>query len=175
MQKNLVWLASVILLLNSSSHKIYAKEHDPSRVGLYRAEADPRPAQMRVILQKYNSPMVGLEEKLIQTAEKYKLDWTLMAAIAGTESSFAKRMPQNCNNPYGWGIYGDNKICFKTLEDSIEGVASGLAKKYDISSIESIAQTYNKVTTESWISHTTFFMNKIKDAQAPVSSLPITL
>ena len=130
---------------------------------------------MRVVLTKYNSPMIGLEDVLIKTAEKYGLDWTLMAAIAGTESSFAKRMPHNCNNPYGWGIYGTNKICFESLEASIEGVASGLAKKYNISSIESIARTYNKVSTQGWISHTTFFMNKIKTAQVPVSSLPITL
>lgn len=119
--------------------------------------------------------MVGLEDMLIETAEKYNLDWTLMAAIAGTESSFAKRMPYQCNNPYGWGIYGSNKICFESLEDSIEGVASGLAKKYNISTLESIARTYNKVSTNDWIKHTRFFMNKIKTAQVPVSALPITL
>ena len=130
---------------------------------------------MRVILKKYNSPMIGLEEVLISTAEKYNLDWTLMAAIAGTESSFAKRMPANCVNPYGWGIYGNNKLCFKSLEDSIEGVASGLAKKYNISTLESIARTYNTVSTAGWISHTKFFMNKIKTAEIPVSSLPINL
>jgi hypothetical protein len=119
--------------------------------------------------------MVGLEDILIKTAEKYHLDWTLMAAIAGTESSFAKRMPADCINPYGWGIYGDNKLCFASLEESIEAVASGLAKKYNISSLESIARTYNTVSTDSWISHTKFFINKIKTAQVPLSSLPITL
>lgn len=163
MKKTLLWIASSILLLTSGTNKALA------------SEPDPRAAQMRVVLTKYNSPMVGLEDVLISTAEKYGLDWTLMAAIAGTESSFAKRMPANCNNPYGWGIYGDNKLCFKSLEDSIEGVASGLAKKYNISSIESIARTYNKVSTEGWIKHTKFFMRKIKTAEVPVSSLPITL
>lgn len=163
MNKTLIWIASAIFLLLSGTTKTIAFEHDS------------RATQMRVVLTKYNSPMIGLEDVLIKTAEKYGLDWTLMAAIAGTESSFGKRMPYQCNNPYGWGIYGDNKICFKTLEESIEGVASGLAKKYNISSIESIARTYNKVSTEGWITHTKFFMNKIKTAQIPVSSLPITL
>lgn len=163
MKKTLLWIASSILLLTSGTNTVFAAEHDS------------RAAQMRVVLTKYKSPMVGLEDVLIKTAEKYGLDWTLMAAIAGTESSFAKRMPYNCNNPYGWGIYGDNKICFNSLEDSIEGVASGLAKKYNISSIESIARTYNKVSTEGWIKHTKFFMHKIKTAEIPVSSLPITL
>ncbi len=163
MKKTLIWVVCAIFLFLSGTTSIKANEHDA------------RVAQMRVVLSKYNSPMIGLEDVLISTAEKYGLDWTLMAAIAGTESSFAKRMPYNCNNPYGWGIYGDNKLCFESLEASIEGVASGLAKKYNISSIESIARTYNKVSTDGWISHTKFFMNKIKTAQVPVSALPITL
>lgn len=163
MKKTLVWIASFLFIFLSGTNSIKANEH---------AE---RVAKMRVVLTKYNSPMIGLEDVLIRTAEKYNLDWTLMAAIAGTESSFAKRMPYNCNNPYGWGIYGDNKLCFESLEDSIEGVASGLAKKYNISSVDSIARTYNTVSTDGWIKHTKFFMNKIKTAEVPVSAIPITL
>ncbi len=163
MRKILVWIASFIFIFLSGTTSIKANEQDM------------RVAQMRVVLTKYNSPMIGLEKVLIATAEKYGVDWTLMAAIAGTESSFAKRMPANCNNPYGWGIYGDNKLCFESLEASIEGVASGLAKKYNISSIESIARTYNTVSTEGWISHTKFFMKKIQTAEIPVSALPIIL
>ena len=163
MKKYFSLIICTIFLLLSSTNKVEATEHDH------------RVAQMHVVLTKYKSPLMGLENVLINTAEKYGLDWTLMAAIAGTESSFAKRMPANCNNPYGWGIYGDHKICFKTLEESIEGVASGLAKKYNISTLESIARTYNKVSTLGWIDHTKYFMNLIKTAEVPVSTLPITL
>ncbi len=163
MWKNLVTLVCGVLLFISG-------------VDVARASgSDARALQMRVVLSKYNSPMVGLENVLISTAEKYGLDWTLLAAIAGTESSFAKRMPYQCINPYGWGIYGSNKLCFESIEASIEGVASGLAKKYNISSLESIARTYNQVSTEAWTSHTRFFMNKIKTAEIPVHQLPITL
>lgn len=161
--KIIVWVIISALVLISGANQARATDFDS------------RAIQMRTVLEDYNSPMVGLEDTLIETAEKYNLDWTLMAAIAGTESSFAKRMPYQCNNPYGWGVYGDNKICFESLEASIEGVASGLAKKYNISSLETIAYTYNKVSTEGWIKHTRFFMNKIKTAEIPVSSLPITL
>jgi len=163
MRKIIVWALTIATLLFTGSTRVQASGYDP------------RILQMRVVLEKYNSPMVGLEDKLISTAEKHGLDWTLMAAIAGTESSFAKRMPYQCNNPYGWGVYGTNKICFESLEASIDGVATGLAKKYNISSLETIAYTYNKVSTESWINHTRFFMNKIKNAEIPVSSLPISL
>ncbi len=163
MWKPLVWAFVTLFLLFSSADNAQAIEHD------HRAE------QMKVIRAKYKSPMLGLEDVLIKTAEKYNLDWTLLAAISGTESSFGKRMPHECINPYGWGIYGSNKLCFKSFEAAIEGVASGLAKKYNISSLESIARTYNKVSTEGWINHTRFFMNKIKTAEIPVSSLPYTL
>lgn len=136
---------------------------------------DVRPLAMRVVLEKYNSPMVGYEAELIQIAEKYGLDWTLMAAIAGTESSFGKRMPANCINPYGWGIYGSNKLCFKSFPEAAEAVAKGLSTRYNTSSLESIGRTYNKVSTEGWINHTRSFMNKIKNASIPVAELPIEL
>ena len=155
MKQNLVWIASAILLLFSGATKVKAADHD-IRVG-----------QMRTVLESYHSPMVGHEQVLIDTAEKYHLDWTLMAAIAGTESSFGIHMPDKCVNPYGWGIYGDNKLCFKSFDDAIVGVAEGLATKYNISSVETIARTYNTVSTAGWISHTRYFMNRIKSAPIP--------
>lgn len=136
---------------------------------------DVRPLAMRAVFEKYNSPMLGYENELIAIAEKYNLDWTLLAAIAGTESSFGKRMPANCLNPYGWGVYGNNKLCFHSFPEAAEAVAKGLSTRYNTSSLESIGRTYNKVSTEGWINHTKFFMNRIKTAQISVASLPINL
>lgn len=136
---------------------------------------DVRPLAMRVVFEKYNSPMMGYEVELITIAEKYGLDWTLLAAIAGTESSFGKRMPADCLNPYGWGIYGSNKLCFKSFPEAAEAVAKGLSTRYNTSSLESIGRTYNKVSTDGWISHTRLFMDKIKNASIPVTELPIEL
>lgn len=136
---------------------------------------DDRVVKMNQVLTAYKSPMAGLEKELIATAEKYGLDWTLLAAIAGTESAFGRRMPHQCINPYGWGIYGSNRLCFESFEKAIEGVGKGLGTKYNTSSLESIARTYNKVSTDGWTRHTRFFMNKIKNASVPVQELPITL
>jgi hypothetical protein len=156
-----VIISLVIMLMSSKS--VLAFDHDM------------RPLAMRAVFEKYNSPMVGFESELIQIAEKYDLDWTLMAAIAGTESSFGKRMPANCINPYGWGIYGGNKLCFKSFPEAAEAVAKGLSTRYNTSSLESIGRTYNKVSTEGWINHTRSFMSKIKNASIPVADLPIEL
>lgn len=163
MKQVLLWVASLIFILFSGTNNVLA------------AEPDLRPAQMHAVLLKYNSPMVGLEDKLIAIAEQAGLDWTLLAAIAGTESSFGKRMPYQCINPYGWGIYGEHKLCFESFEAAITGVAQGLASKYNTTSLVTIARTYNTVSTEAWTAHTRFFMNKIKNAEIPVHSLPITL
>lgn len=141
----------------------------------YAAEPDFRVIRMHSVLVNYHSPMAGYEQKLIDTADQYHLDWTLLAAIAGTESSFGIHMPENCVNPYGWGIYGDNRLCFESYDAAIVGVAAGLAASYNLSSLTTIARTYNTVSTASWIAHTRYFMNRIKTAEIPVSSLPVTL
>ena len=162
MKKILIILILSLVLLTNASEAI-AVDHDV------------RPLAMRVVFEKYNSPMMGYEVELITIAEKYGLDWTLLAAIAGTESSFGKRMPTDCLNPYGWGIYGSNKLCFKSFPEAAEAVAKGLSTRYNTSSLESIGRTYNKVSTDGWISHTRLFMDKIKNASIPVAELPIEL
>lgn len=162
MKKILATLIICLLLLIDASEAL-AFDHDV------------RPLAMRAVLDKYNSPMIGHEVELIAIAEKYGLDWTILAAIAGTESSFGRRMPEGCLNPYGWGIYGSNRLCFKSFPEAAEAVAKGLSTRYNTSSLETIGRTYNKVSTDGWISHTKFFMNKIKNASIPVADLPIEL
>lgn len=163
MKQKFAWIAFAVLLFFSGTTKADAAEHTA------------RVAQMHTVLESYHSPLSGHEQALIETAEKYHLDWTILAAIAGTESSFGIHMPDKCINPYGWGIYGDNRLCFSSFDDSITGVAQGLASKYNLSSLESIARTYNTATTDGWIAHTRYFMTRIKDAPIPVSALPVTL
>lgn len=131
--------------------------------------------KLKQVLSDYNSPLLGLESVLIHTAQAYELDWTLLAAIAGNESAFARRMPWQCTNPFGWGIYGDNKLCFESLEQSILGVGEGIGTKYNTTSVETIAYTYNPSNTKKWLSATRFFMNKIKNQDIPVSELPLEL
>jgi len=137
--------------------------------------SDYRALQLRSYLEKVGSPMVGYETIMIKVAENHGLDWTLLAAIAGTESTFGKRMPHQCINPYGWGVYGQNKLCFTSFEDAIHKVGEGIGTKYNTSSLESIARKYNTVSTENWTSSTRFFMNKIKSQEISAKNLPIKL
>ena len=167
MTKRLIAVFSTLLLFVFSAATAHA------------ADSDFRVVRMHEVLESYHSPMVGHEAALIAAADRNGLDCTLMAAIAGTESTFGRFMPYSngelCINPYGWGVYGNNVMCFKSFEDAADQVAAGLARGYNTTSLETIARTYNTVSTDGWISHTRYFMNKIKTAEIPVSALPIAL
>lgn len=168
MVKRLIAVFSALLAFASFARPIVA------------ADSSFRALRMHQILEAYHSPMSGHEEALIASADKYHLDWTLLAAVAGTESSFGLHMPytragQPCINPYGWGVYGDNLMCFDSYEAAADQVAAGLAKGYNTTSLHTIARTYNTVSTDAWEAHTQYFIDRIKNAPIPVSVLPITL
>ena len=80
------------------------------------ATADERVAILENFLEGYNSPLAKYSEVFIATADKYELDWRLIPAITGVESTFGKRIPYNSFNAYGWanGVYK-----FTSWEESI--------------------------------------------------------
>lgn len=137
---------------------------------------DERIVKLGLVLEKYNSPMLGSEQALIGFAESNGLDWRILAAIAGVESSFGKRMPYQCTNPYGWGITGNgNRLCFEDFVAATKAVGEGLGNRYNTDSVLTIARTYNPGNYADWANKVTYFMNKISSQEIPVSRLPITL
>ena len=64
-------------------------------------DRDCRERILRKFLEKHNSPMVYYTNDFIYYADKYNIDWRLVPAIAGVESTFGKRMPANSYNAYG--------------------------------------------------------------------------
>jgi len=74
--------------------------------------------------QAHNMPLEGTGMKMVVEAEKNKLDWRLMPAIAVRESTGGKNACEYVlNNPFGWGSC---KIGFKSTEEAIETVALNL-------------------------------------------------
>ncbi len=74
--------------------------------------------------------MLDSAEALVMAAKKFKLDPLLLVSIAQCESNLGKKMPENCNNPFGWGIHSKGTLCFDTWEAGYQTVAEGLRKKY---------------------------------------------
>jgi len=88
---------------------------------------DPRVEKLRVFLGKYDSPLTPYAQNFIETADRYQLDWKLVPAISGVESSFGKQVPANSYNAYGWA---NGNYWFQSWEQSIEYVSSYLKEKY---------------------------------------------
>jgi hypothetical protein len=129
-----------------------------------QAEAkDPRAETLEKFLKKHNSPLVPYSKDFVYWADYYEIDWRLVPAITGVESTFGKRIPKNSYNAYGWNN-GDYK--FSSWPASIEHVSKTLREKYinkNADSIDKIARRYAP-PSKTWAGNVKFFMNKIDDA-----------
>lgn len=131
------------------------------------ASNDARPA----ILDKYfisqGAPLAGFGQQLVNAADKYELDWRLVAAIAMQESNGGKVMPPNSYNAWGWAIYtGQNSgWTFNGWEEAIEMVSRGMAvyrDKHGLVTPEEIMTRYSPDSLEkggSWARGVHYFMN----------------
>jgi hypothetical protein len=119
MGKNIVVILTLILIFLSQTQKIYAQEYaaGTSAVLLKPVEEKTTDSRVRILkayLEQYNSPLVTHAQDFVEIADKYNLDWKLVAAISGVESTFGQQIPYESFNGWGWGIYGDNMIRFKS-------------------------------------------------------------
>ncbi len=95
---------------------------------IVRKEA--RPLILQKYLEAHNSPLAKQAELLVKTADKYDLDWRLLPAIAGQESTFCRNIPKDSYNCWGWGIHTRGTLGFPGWEEAIETVAKGLKNEY---------------------------------------------
>ena len=123
--------------------------------------ADTRVDTLEKFLEKYNSPLAPYSEVFIDTADKYELDWRLIPAITGVESTFGKRIPSNSFNAYGWA---NGEYKFTSWEESIEIVGKALRTKYEDKGAVSINQIARRYAPPSstWAGKVKFFMRKIE-------------
>jgi len=121
---------------------------------------DIRPRQLEDFLNSYDSPMATYSSYLVQMADKYGIDWRLVPAISGIESTFGKNIPFGSYNAYGWN--GGNAR-FDSWEESIEEVSKKLKEKYYSRGLNTpfkIAPVYCP-PSKVWAGKVAFFMEKI--------------
>ena len=150
-------LADTHVVSESASLKTKSSNHSDK----YN-EYDERPLILKNFLNRYDSPIANYSQVLVSTADKYNIDWKLVTAIAGVESTFGKRIPAKSYNAYGWA---NGNYYFKSWEDSIEIVTKALREKY----YDRGANTVNKIApiyappSSTWAWKVNYFMNEIKD------------
>jgi hypothetical protein len=123
---------------------------------------DERPSILKNYLRSHKSPLAEYSENIINTADKYNINWKLVVAIAGVESTFGKRIPINSYNAYGWA---NGNFYFKSWEESIETVTKTLRLKYidrGYDTVEKIAPIYAPPSS-SWAWKVNYFINQIND------------
>jgi hypothetical protein len=66
------------------------------------ASEDRRGEKLAAFLSRQGSPMTSDAKNLVEIADRYDLDWRLLPAIAGLESTYGRVVPLGSYNPYGW-------------------------------------------------------------------------
>ncbi len=141
--------------------------------------SDNRVKVLQSYLRQYNSPLTEYSTSFIKYADQYNLDWRLVAAISGVESTFGQQIPYGSYNGWGWGIYGDNRIYFRSWDDGIKTVSEGLRTNYlnrwGAQDVYSIGRLY--AASPTWAYRVDYFMGKIQDfsLRNPQSTLSLAL
>lgn len=163
MKKYIACIILAIALFSGSVNVTLAQEAGGSAVLKSTASAsgyDYRVENLRNFLEKYNSPLSGYAADFVAYADMNGIDYRMVPAISGVESTFGKQIPYNSYNAYGWA---NGEYTFKSWPDSIATVSSTLKTKYidaGASTIAKIARRYAPPST-TWAGKVTYFIGKI--------------
>jgi hypothetical protein len=83
-----------------------------------------RAAKIDALLASYDSPLEGYGMKFVEEADENNIDWRLLVAIAGQESTFGRHACKKATNSFLG--YGSCKINFKSVDEAIERVSASL-------------------------------------------------
>lgn len=125
---------------------------------------DERIDTLRAYLTAHNSPLAQESNHFVAEADRLGLDWKLVPAIAGTESTFGKHVPAGSYNAWGWGIPTGARsgIAFTRWKQGITIVSEGLKERYidrGAVTIEQIGRIY--AASPRWAGNVRFFLAKI--------------
>lgn len=134
-------------------------------VGGEATALDARPELVRQYFEYWGSPLVPYAGLVVETADRYQLDYRLTTAIAQQESNLCKFIPPGTNNCWGWGIHSAGTLGFDSFEEGIEIVSKGLREEYlnkGYETVEEIMSKYTPLSNGSWAAGVTKFMAEIE-------------
>lgn len=160
-----------ILILTLGVGDAVAKTYEAGESAKLKTYADSSFSEYRVLilrefLGRYNSPLTPYAPEFVAAADEYGIDYRLVPAITGVESTFGKRIPSKSYNAYGWA---NGEYKFSSWENSIDHVSMTLRTQYidkGAPTIAKIARRYAPPST-TWAEKVEFFQKKI-------DSLPVS-
>lgn len=174
-----LFLLTALLLALSITPKTYAQDIAHSSATLAPKFAgsisrDDRVAALEKFLEKYNSPLKPYAGAYVKYADQYNVDWRLLPAISGVESTFGKFYIAGTYNAYGWG---SGIIYFKSWEDGIQTINKTLREKYmdhwGAQNVWEIAPIYAE--SKTWAPRVALFMGQISDEYISLTSEKLTI
>lgn len=160
MNKKLIAVSLLIPLIFQSQQASAKRSIEPaSQVEIKSLDGEAK--VLSNYLAKYNSPLQYHAQDFIDAAKQYELDWKMLPSIAGVESTFGKQIPGGYN-AWGWGVYGNQAIYFKSWKEGIFEVARGLRENYLDKGLND-PYAINRVYAASprWGSKVSFFMKDL--------------
>ncbi len=145
---------------------------------------DLRTAKLARYLAYKRSPFVHAAPTFVEEADRNNLDYRLLVAISGIESSFGQAHPYGSYNVWGWAA---GKIYFRSFEHGITVVSAALKENYidrGAVTIEQIGRIYCPPCTSKWPGAVRQFMAEIEavdvsdltlEPSEAEPSLPLTL
>ncbi len=132
----------------------------PKSKEVNESDFDYRVYTLRKFLTKHNSPLTPYSADFIAQADYYGIDYRMVPAITGVESTFGKHIPNNSYNAYGWA---NGKYSFSSWPNSIQVVSQTIKYKYidkGAVSISKIGKIYAPPST-TWGIKVQNFVSKI--------------
>lgn len=142
---------------------VYAEEKPAEQFENIEYTKVDREGTLKAYLEKHNSILAEHAETFVNVADKYGMDYRIMPAISGVESTFAKQYIPETHNPFGWG---SGYIYYTSFDEAIEALGKGLYNGYvskGRDTVEKIAPVYNPPHPDTWARNVNYFMGQISE------------
>lgn len=127
--------------------------------------SDARSEVLKQYMNSYDSPLASYANLIVQTADKYSLDFRLITAISRQESNMCKIIPPDSYNCWGWGIHSKGTLGFASFQEGIEEVSKGLRSEYlnkGYTTVDEIMTKYTPQSNGSWANGVNQFMSEMQ-------------
>lgn len=119
-------------------------------------KGDARAEIVASFLERHDSPLEPYDHYgrvLVETADRYNLDYRLLPAIMMQESNLCKSIIPGSNNCLGFGIHARGTLTFDSYEASFDRAARELKQRYvdiGLTTPEDIMRKYTPSSNGSW-------------------------
>lgn len=159
----------VLVLLPGAATPVFAVDNvadSAASLTIHLASVDTRVAHLRSYLLSHDSPLASEAARFVAEADRTNLDWRLLTAISGVESTFGKQIPSGSYNAWGWGIPTGAQwgVAFTSWNDAITTISHGLKENYvdkGAVTIDQIGRIYAASPAWSW--KVRYFIDQITD------------